>query len=1014
MCIFPERGLVNAEKSKSLCESAQILANMNTKNLYKHIVTCSAPLLMVMCLLAALSATGQKLSHVLGDFIVELPAEVPVTTIGKELAPLGRSIPADLRISTLASTGNTAIYLLHLDPNQYNENKVLSRLRNLPYVLNAQHNHITKRRAIPNDPRFTSQWQYINDGSNGGIANSDLDMDLAWDITTGGVTAAGDTIVVAVIDDGVNFNHPDLAGNLWVNRAEIPDNGIDDDNNGYIDDYRGWNARTSSAVNDNEGGGHGTPVTGIIAAVGNNSIGVSGVNWNTKAMIIDGEAPESVAIAAYGYALAQRLRYNETNGAEGAFVVATNSSWGLDRVQASEAPIWCDFYNILGEAGILSCGATANVNVNVDVEGDLPTSCPSEYLIAVTNLNREDNKAVAGFGSTHIDIGAYGSATYTLTRTGYGPFGGTSGATPHVTGVIALLYSIDCLDFIEQVKSKPALGALAIKDYILFGATPNEDLENITVTGGRLNALTAVANAMTSCSNDCNNIFGVTVARPDVFTANFEYINMPNQGQGLVRYREKDQSEWVMSQIDDGLEAENLIPCTEYQYQSATICGSDTTDYSYTKVFTTSGCCEAPLSMSTSLENDVATVTWPAVNAASEYSVDYRIDDGISAWQSVVFDNTVSSITIPDIIECQAYEVRMKATCSVSGRESDYVTATFIGNCGFCTSQYCVIPPKNTRDEYINVVSIEDVFTNVSGNDGGYGNYQGKFDINVQVGREYDLTLVPGYEADKYAEWWSVYVDYNQDGIMDETELIFTNTASTIDTTLGSFIIPEDAISGISRMRVIMRFGQSNDSSCDGVGWEFGEYEDYCITILDSNDCPPSIAIVSTIDSTDSSLSFDLTPGLAVENYTVSYKTLAAADYTSIVSSSPTINLTNLERCSDYEVIYSASCVDDQAVAGGEIILKTKCSTSIQTPLQGSLTLYPSPSYDFFSIQNEESEIVLSVSIYTTAGEMVYVGSVNSSSQMITVHDSQQLAPGLYFISIRTLAGTTLLKWVKL
>ena len=263
------------------------------------------------------------------------------------------------------------------------------------------------RSTTPNDVEFPNQWQYINTEQSGGSQGADIDVDLAWDVTTGGLTANGDTIVVAVLDDGIDLNHSDFENNLWVNHAEIPNNGIDDDENGYIDDYRGWN---SNQDNDNiAGGGHGTPVAGIVGAKGNNGTGVAGVNWNVKVMVVknDFNTSEAGVLAAYSYPLAMRQQYNESNGTRGAFVVSTNASWGVDFGRPEDAPIWCSYYDTLGTYGILNCGATINGNVNVDEEGDLPTACSSDFMISVTNMNHFDNKVQgAGYGLETIDLGA--------------------------------------------------------------------------------------------------------------------------------------------------------------------------------------------------------------------------------------------------------------------------------------------------------------------------------------------------------------------------------------------------------------------------------------------------------------------------------------------------------------------------------------------------------------------------------------------------------------------------------
>ena len=149
----------------------------------------------------------------------------------------------------------------------------------------AQHNHrVQLRNTVPDDASYTQQWSLNNTGQNGGVAGADIDAELAWDITTGGLTAAGDTIVVAVIDGGFQMNHPDLVMNYYVNRSEIPGNGQDDDGNGYVDDVSGWDAYADDGTIPSDQ--HGTHVSGIIGAKGNNGIGVSGVNWDAKILPI--------------------------------------------------------------------------------------------------------------------------------------------------------------------------------------------------------------------------------------------------------------------------------------------------------------------------------------------------------------------------------------------------------------------------------------------------------------------------------------------------------------------------------------------------------------------------------------------------------------------------------------------------------------------------------------------------------------------------------------------------------
>lgn len=394
-------------------------------------------------------------------------------------------------------SGNLDIWKLNI--NAANPLDVISKLKTQNDVLIAQVNHILTLRKAPNDPSFSNQWQYINSGQFGGIIDADIDADLAWDWSTGGVTANGDTIVVAVIDDGLDINHPDLGNNIWVNHNEIPDNGMDDDNNGFIDDINGWNTYlNNNDITDNGQGSHGTRVWGVIGAKGNNEIGVAGVNWHVKGMIVVGGGDESEAIAAYDYVLTQKKMYLQSNGQQGAYVVATNSSWGTDFGQPADAPLWCAFYDSMGVYGILSAGATINGNQNVDLVGDLPTACPSNYLISVTNTASNDTKInFAGYGLTTIDLGAPGSMVYNISATNFGGaysgnLNGTSFATPHVAGAIALLHSLPSKQFADLSISNPSQASSLIKEFILTGVDTVSSLKNITVTGGRLNLFGAM------------------------------------------------------------------------------------------------------------------------------------------------------------------------------------------------------------------------------------------------------------------------------------------------------------------------------------------------------------------------------------------------------------------------------------------------------------------------------------------------------------------------------------------
>lgn len=430
-----------------------------------------------------------------GELLVQFSGE---SDLQKIISSLNETARGTLVLKeTLAPSWN--IYLLNFDENQVVASELLATARRTPGIQAAQFNHRVPERGLePNDP----EWWRQDDMTLIGAPD-------AWELSTTGLTPTGDTIVVAVLEKGILLTHPDLAPNRWHNWAEIPNNDLDDDNNGYVDDFGGWDAR-----NDGDGTGsnnsHGTSVSGIIGARGNNGIGVTGVNWRVKLMGISNVEFESEIIAGYHYAGEARRLYNQTNGLKGAFVVATNASFGLDKEFAANHPLWCAVYDSIGQVGILSVGATTNSNTNVDTEGDIPTTCPSEFLITVNNTDKFGNKIPnTGYGATSIDLGAPGQDTYTTVNIGtnspsYGSFGGTSSATPHVTGSVALLYSMPCDKLTSDALTNPVACARRVRDVILDNVEPETTLENVTTTGGYLQ----ISNAVKVVDELCNGLAG--------------------------------------------------------------------------------------------------------------------------------------------------------------------------------------------------------------------------------------------------------------------------------------------------------------------------------------------------------------------------------------------------------------------------------------------------------------------------------------------------------------------------
>ena len=473
-------------------------------------------LFFIISLTFASFLIAQEDDYIPGELIIQFKEKVSMNTFEQSYADIEME-----SIRLLSDRMN--IWWVKYNSEENDDAEVRFRVSRDARVSIVQFNHrVTLRESFdefasqfanfPDDPQFGNQWGLHNTGQSGGTPDADIDAPEAWDIITGGVTAHGDTIVVAIVDGGCQLNHPDLT--YWYNWNEIPDNSIDDDGNGYVDDFRGWNAYNNSPnVPSNS---HGTHVSGISGAKGNNNLGVSGVNWNVKVMPIAGSSSsEATVVAAYAYALELRAQYNETNGALGAFIVATNSSFGVDYGQPANYPIWCAMYDSLGVHGILSCGATANLNINIDVTGDVPTSCSSDYMIAVTNTTRFDLKnSGAAYGLTTIDLGAPGTSILsTDVNSAYTNKTGTSMATPMVTGAIALMYAAADTTRLSFYKSNLTTGTLMFRDVLFNGVDSISALQGITVTGGRLN----VFNAVVEISSP--------IVPAELVSFNYEYFN---------------------------------------------------------------------------------------------------------------------------------------------------------------------------------------------------------------------------------------------------------------------------------------------------------------------------------------------------------------------------------------------------------------------------------------------------------------------------------------------------------
>ncbi len=715
------------------------------------------------------------------------------------LVKFQRGVSQQVRMDTAHSVRGKIISTFRLDPDLFHlevpetigTEIAISILIENPHVKYAVRNNIHYiNSTFPNDPKFNRQWALHNTGQTGGTPDADIDAPEAWDLFTG-----SPNIVVAVLDTGVDYNHQDLAANIWTNSREIPGNEVDDDGNGYVDDVHGYDFAYYDG-DPMDFHGHGTACSGIIGGVGNNETGVAGINWTVQIMCVkvlndSGSGTSASVIAGIDYAT--------ENGAH-----LTSNSYGC---YFCYNPAERDAIERARLADKLFVAAAGNYGISTDLYSHYPSSYNNENIISVTATNKYDNQ-VYNYGIITVDMaGCSPEITTTIPGNGYTEtFSGTSAACPHVAGVAALSWGY------EQ-----DLTHMGVKNRLMETVRLVPSLIGRCVTGGTVNAYNALSagepppepplapTGLSATAVACDQIDLSWTDNSD----NEDGFKIERSEDG-VNFDQIDTVGADITSYSDTTVAES----TTYWYQVRAYNAGGDSEYSNIASDTTPACPQPPAAPSSLTAGAVAcdqiNLTW------QDNSDD---EDGFSIERSTDGINFSEIDTVgPDVISYSDTTVEGNTTYHYRARAWNENGYSDYSNVASDTTPECPVPPDAPSDLVANAVACDQInltWQDNSDNEDGFSVERSEDGVNFSeidtVGP--DVTSYSDTTVAESTTYWYRVRAYNEYGNSDYSNIY----SATTDPCLGEPPVAPSSLKAKARgkVKIALRW-RDNSNNEDG------------------------------------------------------------------------------------------------------------------------------------------------------------------------------------------------------